>query len=117
MANPVVHFEIVTKDPKAAQDFYAKLFGWTIDASNPMGYGIVNTGAEGGIGGGIAGLQDGGQGQVTWYVAVDDPQAYLDTVERMGGKTVMLVTEIPGMVTIASFTDPQGNLIGLVKEQ
>ena len=47
MPNPVVHFEILAKDGKAAQEFYTKLFGWTVDASNPMGYGMVNTGSEG----------------------------------------------------------------------
>ena len=47
---------------------------------------------------------------------VDDPQATLDKVETMGGKTVMPPSEIPGAgVTIAMFTDPQGHLIGLTK--
>ena len=52
---------------------------------------------------------------VTVYVAVDDPQKYLDKVEQMGGKTVMPVTEMPDMVTFALFADPQGSLVGLVK--
>ena len=34
----------------------------------------------------------------------------------MGGKTVMPPSEIPGTdTTIAQFTDPAGNLIGLTK--
>lgn len=50
------------------------------------------------------------------YVQVDDPQAYLDKVESLGGKTVVPVTEIPNMVTFALFTDPEGHMVGLVKE-
>jgi len=41
MGQPVIHFEVIGKDAKALQDYYSELFGWEIDASNPMGYGIV----------------------------------------------------------------------------
>jgi predicted enzyme related to lactoylglutathione lyase len=59
MGQPVVHFEIIGKDGGKLQTYYADLFGWQIDASNPMSYGIVqrdgNTNADGvGIGGGVA---------------------------------------------------------------
>ena len=41
MGQPVVHFEIIGKDGAALQSFYSALFGWRIDAGNPMGYGVV----------------------------------------------------------------------------
>lgn len=44
MPNPVVHWEILGKDGKTSQDFYAKLFDWNVDANNPMNYGIVTAG-------------------------------------------------------------------------
>ena len=114
MANPVVHFEVTGMDGKSLQDFYSGVFGWKINADNPMNYGIVDAGETGGgIGGGIS-AGDGGTRQVTFYIAVDNPQAYLDTVESKGGKTVMPVTEIPGMVILAQFADPEGNVVGLV---
>jgi len=115
MPNPVTHFEIISKDAAKAQKFYADLFGWTVNADNPIQYGIVE-GTEGGIGGGIAGSPDGQQ-LLTFYVQVDDLQAYLDKAQKMGGKVVMPVTEIPGMVTFAQFADPDGHVIGLVKSQ
>lgn len=111
--NKVVHFEITGKDGKKLQDFYSGVFGWKIDASNPMNYGIVE-GGDGGIGGGISG-GDGQRNQVTFYVEVDEPQAYLNKIESKGGKTVMPVTEIPGMVIFAQFADPEGNVVGIVK--
>lgn len=117
MGNPVVHFEVTGKDGKKLQDFYSGIFGWKIDASNPMNYGIVsNEDTGGGIGGGISG-GDGQNTQVTFYIGVDDPQAYLDKIEAAGGKTVVPVTEIPGMVTFAQFADPEGNIIGIVKNE
>ncbi|MGH8899898.1 MAG: VOC family protein [Egibacteraceae bacterium] len=113
MGRPVVHFEILGTDGEALQSFYRDLFDWNIDTNNPLNYGMVDTGAEGGIGGGVSAGQDGTGVRI--YIAVDDPQAYLDRVEQMGGTVVIPVTEIPDTVTIALFADPQGNVIGLVK--
>ena len=53
---------------------------------------------------------------MTVYVQVDDLESYLKKAESLGGKTVMPVTEIPGVVTLAMFSDPEGNVIGMVKE-
>lgn len=114
MANHVMHFEIlVAKDADAARTFYADAFGWTIDANNPMRYGLVDTG--GGIGGGVGQAMDG-KGRVTFYVEVDDPQAMLDRIEQLGGTTVMAPMDVPGgFVRIAMFRDPAGNEVGLMK--
>ncbi len=111
MANPVNHFEVLGKDGAALQKFYSDLFDWTIDAENPMNYGIVAP-SEGGIGGGVAASLDG-TSMVTFYVQVDDLQATLDKVESLGGKTVMPPMDVPGGPKIAQFTDPEGNQIGI----
>ena len=120
-AAPVVWFEIVGKDAKKLQNFYGKLFDWKINADNPMNYGMVDAvanGAEvgkGSIGGGVGAAQPGAPGYVTFYVQVNDLDAYLKKVESMGGKTVVPITEIPNMVTFALFKDPEGNMVGIVK--
>jgi uncharacterized protein len=91
--NPVVHFEITGADGSALQRFYRDLFDWKIDANNEWQYGMVETGGEGGINGGISGDQDG-SARVSVYAAVDDPQAYLDKAERLGATVVMPVTDV-----------------------
>ncbi len=116
MPNPVIHWEIQSKDPKEQQEFYGKLFDWHVDDNNPMKYGMVDTHSEGGINGGIGGSQDG-PNRVTFYAQVDDLQAYLDKAEKLGGKTIMPPTVIPDAVTMAMFADPEGNIIGMVKEE
>ena len=45
---------------------------------------------------------------------VDDLQAFLDKAESLGGKTIMPPTVIPDTVTLAMFTDPEGNIMGMV---
>jgi predicted enzyme related to lactoylglutathione lyase len=59
VGQPVVHFEAIGKDGVRLQRYYAELFGWEIDADNPLNHGSVtregNTKSEGiGMGGGIA---------------------------------------------------------------
>src|SRR5688500_2719933 len=108
MSVPVIHFEILGSDGKQLQKFYADLFGWNVDANNPMDYGMVSA-TEPGIGGGISASQDGANGVVV-YTQVDDLQAYLDKAVSLGGKVIMPVTDIPGAVTMAQFADPAGNV-------
>src|SRR5438105_2833837 len=115
MPNPVVHWEIASKNAKQQQEFYAKLFDWKINADNPMNYGVVETGGSGGINGGIFAPNDPGPTWVTFYVLVDDLQAYLDKAESLGAKTVVPPMPIPGHGSCALFTDPEGNCIGLFK--
>src|SRR5690242_8050298 len=64
----VVHWEVQARDPARQQQFFAELFGWTVDANNPMNYGMVAGGGKDTIGGGIGPAQD--QARVTFYVQV-----------------------------------------------
>jgi uncharacterized protein len=117
MAKPAVAwFEVTGKDGPALQQFYGGLFDWQIqDSGGDTGYGLVQA-AENGIGGGIGPAQDGGPGQVTFYVEVDDPAAYLQKAERLGGTTIVPPTEIPQFgLTFAFFADPEGHVVGLSK--
>lgn len=116
MAFPVVHWEVVGSNGPALEKFYAELFGWHVQSMPEMNYGLVDTHAGGGINGGIGTSQDGRSG-VMVYVEADDLQSVLDKAEKLGGKTVMPIMEIPGAVTMAQFSDPQGNTVGLVKSE
>ncbi len=120
MGQPVVHFEIVGKDGPALQSFYSELFGWKIDADNPMSYGIVsredNVNAEGvGIGGGVAQGPEGYPGYVTFYVEVPDVEAALAKAESLGATRMMGPDEVMEGLVIGLFTDPEGHTIGVVK--
>ncbi len=115
-ARPVVHFEILGPDAPRLQMFYSSLFGWKIDGENSLQYGMVEPGVGGppnGIGGGIARSDSP---SVTVYVQVADLEETLRRAERMGGKTLVPPTDVPGGPTVAQFQDPAGNRIGLVKQ-
>ena len=120
MGQPVVHFEIIGKDAGKLQSYYSELFGWEIDANNPMKYGTVqrdrNVTEEGiGIGGGVGAGPPGYDGHVTFYIEVPDVEAALAKAETLGGSRTMGPNEIMEGLVIGLFTDPEGHLIGLVK--
>ncbi len=113
MGNPVTHFEIVGRDADALQAFYRDAFGWeTVPAGRA--YAMVHTGAgtHGGVG---VAPEGGGASRVTVYIAVDDLDAALDRVERLGGRTVLAPLHVPNGPSIALFSDPEGHVIGLAK--
>jgi len=120
MGQPVIHFEIIGKDGEALQRYYSELFGWEINADNPMNYGMVaregNVSAEGiGIGGGISGGPEGYEGHVTFYIEVPDVEAALAKTESLGGTRIMGPEKIMDMVELGQFSDPEGHEIGVVK--
>jgi predicted enzyme related to lactoylglutathione lyase len=115
MTKPAVAwFEVTGKNGPGLQAFYTKLFDWELtDAGS--GYGLVTAG-EGGISGGIGQAADGSDGGATFYVEVDDPVAYLQRVESLGGTVVVPPTELPDFgLTFAFFADPEGHVVGLSK--
>lgn len=119
MGQPVVHFEIAGKDATKLQDFYSELFDWKIKVNKEMmGYGVVETGGEGGINGGIFTPPGDTPPYTMFYIHGDDLQAQLTKIESLGGKTVMAPMELPGeRASVAIFTDLDGNHIGLFSGQ
>lgn len=121
MGRPVVHFEIMGRDAARLRSFYGDLFDWQLNADNPFGYATVdrdrNLSAEGvGIGGGIGEASDF-PGYVTFYVEVPDVEASLAQAVELGGTRLMGPEQIMDGVEIGMFTDPEGNVIGLLKQQ
>jgi predicted enzyme related to lactoylglutathione lyase len=112
-AHPIMHWEIQSQDPKRLHDFYAAALGWAIDANNAMNYGMVASGGERGINGGIGGSMAPGS-RVLVYAQVPSISEVLDRIESLGGRTIMARTDI-GPVVMALYLDPEGNTMGLIE--
>ncbi len=121
MGQPVIHFEILGKNPEKLHSYYSDLFGWEIsNGEGPMNYGLVqrdeNVAPDGtGIGGGIGGSPDGYDGHVTFYVEVPDVEAALVKAEGLGGTRMHGPAKVGDIVEIGQFTDPEGHVIGVAK--
>ncbi len=113
MGQPVVHFEIGCRNSPKTQEFYGKLFDWTITQQGPAA--MIDTGAGSGINGHITALGHEPHHYVTFYVQVENLQATLDRAAELGGKTLIPPTEVPGMGSFAWLTDLDGNVVGLWK--
>lgn len=123
MSQPVVHFEVIGKDPARLREYFGELFGWEFDVpspvapevSEPESYGFLDlitsedgTGIRGGIGGG-----PGYESHALFYVGVPDVEAALRRAEELGGTRVLgPVTSQSGLV-VGQFADPEGTLIGV----
>jgi predicted enzyme related to lactoylglutathione lyase len=123
MGQPVVHFEIIGREPATLRRYFGELFGGEFDTGSPVAeavsepddYGFVNrsttsdgTGIPGGVGGGARYAA-----HAMFYVGVADVEAALKQAERLGGKRVMGPERAPTGLVVGHFTDPEGNLIGV----
>jgi predicted enzyme related to lactoylglutathione lyase len=117
MNNPVVHWELLSKDPARVAGFYEQLFGWKITHHPELNYRIVETGGQGGINGGIMRPEREGPwpGNMTVYILVDDLAAYRKRILAAGGKILVEEQEVAGMGALSLFTDPDGRMMGLWK--
>jgi predicted enzyme related to lactoylglutathione lyase len=121
MGNPVVHFELMSKNPAKVADFYAKTFGWKVKDMPEINYRIVDTDAKAyampGINGGIVkpDKPEPWPGNMLCYILVDDLAAYRKKVKAFGGKIAIEEQEVPGMGKFSLFTDPEGRMMGLWK--
>jgi predicted enzyme related to lactoylglutathione lyase len=122
---PADWFEVLGSDPARTQQFYADLFGWTVDDSGIPGYAAVDTGAGRGILGGLGGGLD-----TSWaiiYARVADVDQTLSRVEKLGGSLISdsgvpelksaaraaLYGSVDDQMKTAAFRDPAGNVFGV----
>jgi predicted enzyme related to lactoylglutathione lyase len=112
-ARPVVHWEIVARDPDAQARFYQSLFHWDVGEGPIMniaaGLGSPEPGPAGHI-------RQGDTPAVSLYVQVKDLRQSLSDAESLGGTVVVEPFDIPGGPTIAAIQDPEGNGLFLVQQ-
>ena len=108
MNNPVTQFQIISKSPEETAQFYSSLFGWTVDANNPLGYRRISTGSAEGIQGGIWPAPPQAPNFVQLFVQVDDVAAAIGRAGELGAKTLIPATMLPEGDEMAVLHDPQG---------
>jgi len=117
MSHPVVWFEVMGRDGGQLRSFYSDLFGWKIDADNPMGYGMVEATSGRGIPGGVGQLGDQPWPKLTFYVSTTDIDASLARAGELGGRVILPRTKLPGGTILGLFSDPEGNTVGIVEDE
>lgn len=106
--------ELTTTDPKAALEFYTKLFGWKTEVKHmeQMDYTFVKVGDRpvGGV------MQAPPRAPIAWtsYVSVDNIDETAKLAESLGGKVYFPPTDIPHVGRFAILCDPQGAIISAI---
>jgi uncharacterized protein len=108
-----VWHEQVSSDPKQAEDFYGKLFGWTTEVFKPgeIDYAMISAGGR--THGGFSTAMEGAP-PPHWlgHVHVDDVDETVEKATSAGGKLAAGPFVMEEVGTVAILLDPQGAFIG-----
>jgi len=118
-AGRFVWYDLLSSDSAAAASFYEHVVGWK---SKPwkQGYTMFTDGEGQGPNAGTAQLPEearkqGAPPHWTSNVFVEDVDATIATVQRLGGKVVMPPSDFPEVGRLAGIADPQGAAIHIFK--
>ncbi len=116
MPAEIVHIEFKSANFTRTAEFYARLFDWQTEQNGSGSYMKVNGG----------GVPSGAASSTGWiradliqspgpvaYVAVDDLDKTLQSVEEAGGRILVRSQPFAGGGEVALFADPDGNILGL----
>ena len=111
--NGFVWYELTSRDPDAAERFYAAVVGWAAEPSGMPGirYTIMKAGEHRVAG--IMAMPEEMQargGPIGWmgYIGVDDVDAAIGALTAGGGRVHRPADDIPGIGRFAVVADPQG---------
>jgi predicted enzyme related to lactoylglutathione lyase len=114
--------ELTTRDPKAAEAFYTKLFGWSAKHSAPaatMAYTEFSVGPQPSIG--MMEMPPGMSPHVPsyWmpYFQVADCDASTDAAKTRGAKVMIGPADIPDAGRFTILQDPQGAMFAVFSQK
>jgi predicted enzyme related to lactoylglutathione lyase len=103
-----VWHDLMTPDPEAAQKFYGELLGWKFErGKDNSGYVHITAGDQM-IGGIMKPQAPGIPPHWMGYIAVDDVDRTVASIQKHGGKVLMPAMDIPHVGRFAVTADPQG---------
>ena len=114
MGNPVMQWQIVTRDPDKHSAFYANVFGWKINGDNPLGYRMTEAGAPKGIGGGFWPAPPEASAFVQLFAEVPNMDETIGRVTQNGGSVLIPPQTLPQGEQMAILRDPMGLTFGVV---
>jgi uncharacterized protein len=113
MGQPVMYWQILSKQPAKSAEFYSSIFGWNIQPPDGLGSRAVETGSGEGIAGGIWQIPTEGHSMVQIFIRVDGVTDYVKKVEAAGGKVIFPPQLIPNGDEVSILLDPEGIPFGI----
>jgi predicted enzyme related to lactoylglutathione lyase len=111
-----VWFELVSRDAKKAQAFYAGVLGWRVEAvpMGPAAYEMIYVG-DTMLGGYATPSDDRQPAHFISYVSVEDVDATARAAVAAGGRLLGEPRDIPTVGRMARIADPQGAALNLFR--
>jgi len=107
--------DLMVPDPTAAGEFYGRLFGWQIKDLGEEAGGYAIAEKSGRPAAGIGPIPQDQQMPAVWttYIAVDDVDDIVSTVNGSGGQTLMPAMDVMDAGRMAVVSDAAGAVFGL----
>ncbi len=112
--HPIIHIELSAHDHKKAGEFYSSVFGWETLEFPEMNYTTFMYSEKDGGGFNPVG-ENNPAGTIMIYIHTDNLEESLKKIEAHGGKVTLRHFEIPTVGDMATFEDPSGNVVALLK--
>ena len=124
--DPVVHFEMPDDDRERMAKFYTSAFNWQMQMlGEEMGNYVLAATAEsdqnghpkqpGSINGGFFPKSSGSSQFPSLVISVNNLNESIKKVKDAGGKILSEPADIPGIGQFVSFTDSEGNRVGMLQ--
>ena len=111
-----VWYELLTTDMKAAQAFYSKVVGWATKSFEgaPQPYDFFIRAGDVPVGG-VMNIPQGMTFPPHWemYVAVQKIEDAVTKIEKLGGKALSPLIDIPKVGRMRTMMDPQGGVFAV----
>lgn len=125
-SDPVVHFEMPYENHERVMNFYSKAFGWQMNKlGSDMGDYVLAGTTEtdenmmiktpGNINGGFYKPDTNNPAVPSVVIEVENLEDSIKKVKDTGGKILGEPMEIPGIGNYVSFTDTEGNRVGMLQ--
>jgi predicted enzyme related to lactoylglutathione lyase len=113
IANRPAWVDLSSSDPAASREFYAKLFGWTIEVSPDPQYGGYALAKVGGKDVAGIGPKQSPEAPTAWaiYIGTNDAEALAGTVGAAGGQVIAPPFDVGDQGRMTVFQDPSGAFI------
>jgi predicted enzyme related to lactoylglutathione lyase len=112
----VLWYELLTNDVKAAERFYTAITGWTVTpfAESKQGYDMWMRDGDVPVGG-VMTIPAGMNFPPHWgmYVGVPKLEEAVSRIERLGGRALSPVIEVPTVGRMRTIVDPQGAMFSI----
>ena len=115
MGQPVIYWQILSKQPGKLAEFYSSIVGWNVWPPDALGNRSVETVSPGGIPGGIWQIPQEAHSTVQLFIRAENVPEYVQRVQSGGGKVIFPPQLLPSGDEVSIVQDIEGIPFGIFR--